>query len=61
MWLSSREILPRGVDGSWWDHRDAESEVPFESEAFQQLYAGSSCFLWVPEYIETNTEQGATK
>ena len=36
-------------------------EVPFESEAHQQLYAGSSCYLWVPEYIAPNTETSITK
>ncbi len=28
------------------------AEVPFDSEAHKYLYAGSSCFLWIPQYIE---------
>jgi hypothetical protein len=27
-------------------------EVPFETEAHRYLYAGSSCYLWAPEYRE---------
>jgi hypothetical protein len=27
-------------------------EVPFDSEAHRYLYAGSLCYLWVPEYKE---------
>jgi len=31
-------------------------EVPFGSEAYRHLYAGSACYLWVPEYKEDKTK-----
>lgn len=33
-------------------------EVPFDSEAYKQLFAGSTCFLYVPEFIPTDQESG---
>lgn len=29
-------------------------EAPFDSEAYKQLYAGSACYLWVPEFVATD-------
>ena len=31
-------------------------EVPIDSEAFRQLYAGSVCYVWVPEYKTRATQ-----
>jgi hypothetical protein len=37
-----------------------ELEVPFESKIHRSLYAGSSCYIWVPVYKENRTEAPTT-
>jgi hypothetical protein len=36
-------------------------EVPFDTEAYYHLYAGSGCYLWVPEYKEEKQKGNKTE